>query len=91
MKKALLLGAALAVATGAMAQLAPGEYYIKSVNTGMYLNEGFSWGTLAVTKAYPCAFEVTADGDGYLFKSRSRATVISSPTTVNTTWTEVLR
>lgn len=70
MKKALLLGAALAVATGAMAQLAPGEYYIKSVNTGMYLNEGFSWGTLAVTKAYPCAFEVTADGDGYLFKSR---------------------
>ncbi len=69
MKKALLLGAALAVASGAMAQLAPGEYYIKNVNTGMYLNEGFSWGTLAVTKAYPCPFQVTVDGDGYLFQS----------------------
>lgn len=70
MKKALLFGAALAVASGAMAQLTPGEYYIRNVNTGMYLNEGFSWGTLAVTKAYPCAFEVTADGDNYTFKSR---------------------
>lgn len=70
MKKSLLLGAALTMAAGAMAQLTPGEYYIKSVDTGMYLNEGFSWGTLAVTKAYPCSFEVTEEEDGYVFKSR---------------------
>lgn len=69
MKKALLSGAAIAIAAGAMAQLTPGEYYIKNVNTGMFLNEGFSWGTLAVTKAYPCPFEVAVDGDGYTFKS----------------------
>lgn len=69
MKKILLLGAALAVASGAMAQLTPGEYYIKNVNTGMYLNEGFSWGTLAVTKAYPCPFELSVEGDGYSLKS----------------------
>ncbi|MDE6336622.1 MAG: hypothetical protein K2L34_08630, partial [Muribaculaceae bacterium] len=59
MKKSLLLGAALTMAAGAMAQLAPGEYYIKNVETGMFLNEGFSWGTHAVTKAYPCAFDIT--------------------------------
>lgn len=71
MKKSLLLGAALCMAAGAMAQIAPGEYYVKNVETGMFLNEGFSWGTLAVVKDYPCAFEVTATSDaGYVFKSR---------------------
>ncbi len=69
MKKSLLFGAALAVAATGMAQLTPGEYYVKNVNTGMYLNEGYSWGTLAVTKNYPCPFEVTVNGDGYTFKS----------------------
>ncbi len=69
MKKSLLLGAALAMAAGAMAQIAPGEYYIKNVETGMFLNEGWTWGTHAVTKAYPCAFEITPDGDGYILKS----------------------
>ena len=69
MKKFLLLSAAACMAAGAMAQLTPGEYYIKNVATGMFLNEGFSWGTLAVTKDYPMPFEVTVDGDGYLFKS----------------------
>ncbi len=59
------------MAAGAMAQIAPGEYYVKNVETGMFLNEGFSWGTLAVVKAYPNAFEVTATNDGgYIFKSR---------------------
>lgn len=69
MKKSLLFGAALMMAAGAMAQLTPGEYYIKNVETGMFLNEGYSWGTHAIVKAYPAPFEVTVDGDGYLFKS----------------------
>lgn len=69
MKRILLFGAAACMAAGAMAQLADGEYYIKNVETGMFLSEGFSWGTLAVTKDYPMPFEVTAEGDGYLFKS----------------------
>ncbi|MDE6549215.1 MAG: hypothetical protein K2L22_09460, partial [Muribaculaceae bacterium] len=59
MKKFLLLSAVSFMAAGAMAQLAPGEYYIKNVETGEFLNEGYSWGTHAVTKAYPCAFNIT--------------------------------
>ncbi|MDE7419017.1 MAG: hypothetical protein K2N35_02280, partial [Muribaculaceae bacterium] len=47
------------MAAGAMAQLATGEYYIKNVETGEFLNEGYSWGTHAVTKAYPCAFNIS--------------------------------
>ncbi len=59
MKKFLLLSAAAFMAAGAMAQLASGEYYIKNVETGEFLNEGYSWGTHAVTKAYPCAFNIS--------------------------------
>ena len=59
MKKFLLLSAASFMAAGAMAQLATGEYYIKNVETGEFLNEGYSWGTHAVTKAYPCAFNIS--------------------------------
>ncbi|MDE6511412.1 MAG: leucine-rich repeat domain-containing protein [Muribaculaceae bacterium] len=57
----------------AMSQFTSGEYsneyYIKNVNTGMFLNEGWAWGTQAVTKDYPCPFEATFEDEGVIFES----------------------
>lgn len=65
MKKSLLFGAAVALAAGATAQnLADGEYYIRHVETGYYLTNGWSWGTQGVLKEQPRAFKLTANEDG---------------------------
>lgn len=72
MRKSLLFLAAAALSTAAFAQvqLAPGEYYIRNVKTGKFLNEGFSWGTHGVVKDQARAFEIApATSGGYTIKS----------------------
>lgn len=65
MKKSLLFMAALSAATFcASAQDAPaaGEYYIRNVKTGFYLNNGYSWGTKAILKPQARAFQLEENG-----------------------------
>lgn len=76
MKKSLLFMAALSAATFcASAQDAPaaGEYYIRNVKTGFYLNNGYSWGTKAILKPQARVFQLeengAADGTVYLKSS----------------------
>lgn len=67
------LMAAAALSSMAMAEnatLADGEYFIRNVSTGRYLTGGYTWGTLAVLKDQPRAFQVTSNSDGgYVIKS----------------------
>lgn len=76
MKKSLIFMAALSAATFcASAQDAPaaGEYYIRNVKTGFYLNNGYSWGTKAILKPQARVFQLeengAADGTVYLKSS----------------------
>lgn len=73
MKKSLLFMAALSAATlCASAQDAPaaGEYYIRNVKTGMYLNGGQSWGTKMIVRNNARAFElIDKTGGAFLIKS----------------------
>ncbi len=55
---------ALALSMGAFAQIADGEYCIKNVEMGTFLNSGHSWGTAAVIKPEARIFEIINNGDG---------------------------
>lgn len=74
MRKSLLFLAAAALSTAAFAQdavqLAPGEYFIRNVKTGKFLNADYTWSTKGVVKDQARAFTVTAAPDGgYILKS----------------------
>ncbi|MBD5347143.1 MAG: hypothetical protein HDR92_08465 [Bacteroides sp.] len=69
MKKLSLLVISLLMSVCAVAQITAGEYYLRNVETGMFLNEGWEWGTHAVVKNYPCLFQLEATDGGYLLKS----------------------
>ncbi len=64
MKKLLLSLGVAALAFGASAQVADGQYCIKHVEEGTYLNNGFTWGTLGVIKPETRVFEVINKEDG---------------------------
>lgn len=70
MKKLLLASIAAAMATGAYAQFESGsEYYIRNVETGLYLTNGHSWGTLGVTRESGREFQLIEKDGGYMLKS----------------------
>lgn len=70
MKKLLLISAAALAAVSASAQFdANTEYYIRNVETGQYLTNGHSWGTLGVTRDFGRAFNFVEKDGGYMMKS----------------------
>lgn len=74
MRKSLLFLAAAALSTAAFAQvqLAPGEYFIRNVKTGKFLNQGFTWGSHGIVKDQAREFKITpATGGGYFFTTSS--------------------
>lgn len=64
MKKLLLSMGALALSLGAFAQVENGQYCIKNVEMGTFLNSGHSWGTAAVIKSEGRVFEIINNPDG---------------------------
>lgn len=64
MKRILLAFAAIAMAAGANAQVENGQYCIRNMEQGSWLNSGHSWGTAAVTSPVARVFEVVNNGDG---------------------------
>lgn len=76
MKKTLLFLAAVAVASTAMAQVSEGEYYIRNVKTGFFLNGGYSWGTKAIIKPQARAFQLVATDDADIFTIKSTVGLI---------------
>ena len=72
MKKTLLFLSAAALVSSAFAatSLQEGtEYYIRNVETGKWMNCGYSWGTKGIVKDQARAFQVVATDGGYALKS----------------------
>lgn len=57
------------MAAGASAQVADGQYFIKNVEQGTWINSGQSWGTSVVTSPLPRVFELINKDNGCLVKS----------------------
>ena len=55
---------AAALSLGAFAQVENGQYCIKNVEMGTFLNSGHSWGTAAVIKSEGRVFEIINNPDG---------------------------